>query len=94
VINPKIANRTKVPVDSREACMSFPDRKSIIVPRSHKIIVTCVLTDQAAIGDHLVAQSFTRMELSGRDAMVFQHEIDHMDGKYIFDEGGVDNGGE
>lgn len=76
IINPEIINHTKVTVDSEEGCLSFPDRPETIVQRYNKVCVKYKTVSGAII----------RKDFGGKIAKVFQHELDHMNGKYIFDE--------
>jgi len=79
IINPKIIRHTKTPVDSKEGCMTFGDKEMITVPRYHKIEV-----EYRTITDDGKLTEIDTLKLSGRDAFVFQHEIEHGLGKYIY----------
>ncbi len=82
VINPVIVNKTKHPVDSVEGCITFYHLPPKIVQRSHKMQVSYITLNKEANG-------FTErrtVDLSGRDAFVFAHEIEHLDAKYIWEE--------
>jgi peptide deformylase len=83
IINPEIIKHSKTTVDSKEACMSYPDRKPAVVQRWNVCEVTFM---RYAAGDDGVKR-LTRYgeKFSGRQAFIIQHEIDHMDGKYIYD---------
>jgi peptide deformylase len=78
VINPKIMNHTKHTVDSLEGCLSFPYDESITVQRYNIIDVIYQTLDEKGITE---LKSET---VRGKRSKVFQHEIDHFDGKYIF----------
>jgi peptide deformylase len=73
VINPIILERSKEVVLGRESCLSWPGRWGV-VPR-HKTI-RCRWTDERG--------TLIEREVVGLYAKVFQHEIDHLDGKTIF----------
>jgi peptide deformylase len=84
IINPKIINHTRVPVDSEEGCMSFSEKPQKTVQRYHKIevkYVTIKEENEKKIFTPVIAAS-----LSGREAKIFQHEIAHMNGKYVYDD--------
>ena len=85
VCNPKITLHSGYTVDSKEACMSFSGMMMTTVPRWQKID----LEYQTIIKDPKNEGKFKLSEvkfekLSGQPAKVFQHEIDHLDGKYIY----------
>ena len=79
VINPIITRHTNDTVDSKEGCMSFPDNSQIIVQRYNK----CEIKYQTIFEDkkELIDQECS---LSGMEAKICQHEIDHFDCQYIF----------
>lgn len=84
IINPKILRHTKVPALRREGCMTFPDREHIFVPRFVKMEVEFQTIEVGKNGSISLSPKVERT-VKGVDAEVFQHEIDHMDGKYIYD---------
>lgn len=67
--NPRIVARSEAMEEGREACLSIPDLFGD-VPRHVDIVVEAV--------DRFGRTQ--RLELSGFEARVFQHEIDHLDG--------------
>lgn len=80
VINPVIVNHTRHAVESKEGCITFYHLPQKIVERYHRIQVSYVTLNKEATG-------FTErrtVDLSGRDSFVWQHEIDHLDAKYIY----------
>ena len=79
VINPKIIRHTQHTVDSMEGCLSFPSLEMKIVQRWNKCEVKYFTID--GDGKKLIEKV---ENLNGREAKVWQHEIDHMDAKYIF----------
>lgn len=86
IINPKITNHTKVTVPREEGCMSFPEFYKVEVQRWNKVEV-----EYKSFPRHLKESELSWDELEtykdnvgGVDAQVFQHEIDHMNAKYIF----------
>lgn len=78
ILNPCIHKHTKTTIDSLEGCLSFPENGGIIVQRWNKIQVTFDIIYK----DILIPQ---RDNLNGQTARIFQHEIDHMDGKNIYE---------
>ncbi len=79
VINPRIINHTQTLIDSEEACLSFPDRRPIIVQRWNK----CEVEYQTLTKDGKLS-GIIKETLNGKDSKVWQHEIQHLDGEYIF----------
>ena len=73
LINPVIVEREGSETDS-EMCLSVPDM-SVDVPRSARILVRAVGLNGKEV----------EFEAEGYLARIFQHEIDHLDGKVIFD---------
>ena len=73
IINPVIVQREGKVVDS-EMCLSVPE-VSVDVPRSERILIQGVTMDGKEV----------RIEAEGFLARIFQHEIDHLDGKVILD---------
>jgi len=79
IINPVITRHTNHTIDSKEACLSFPERGLTKVQRWNKCEVEFQTLDN---NNKLTERSL--LALSGLEARIFQHEIDHMDGKFIF----------
>jgi len=73
LINPVIIEKEGVETDT-EMCLSVPET-SVDVDRARRILVT---------GTDLGGKE-VRMEAQGYLARIFQHEIDHLDGKVILD---------
>ena len=73
VVNPVIIEREGLVEDS-EMCLSVPE-VSVDVKRAERILVTGVNLEGKEI----------RIEAEGFLARIFQHEIDHLDGKVILD---------
>lgn len=80
IVNPEILNRTKVLVPNEEACMTFPFEKRKKVFRSNKITVSFW---RYLPGTGL--QGPLEENINGLNAKVVQHEMDHMDGQYIYE---------
>jgi len=85
IINAKITRHSNYTVDSEEACVSFPDRPQIIVPRWHKIEVEymTIMVDPED-KDKFKLSSVQKESLSGRESFVWQHEIDHQNSQFIY----------
>lgn len=81
VINPKITRHTAVPVQNMEGCMTFNTFVQIPVSRWRKMEVEF----QYIMEDGSLSAVVTS-EVDNVDAFMFQHEIDHLDGKYVYDE--------
>jgi peptide deformylase len=75
IVNPKIVRHSGYMVDSFEGCLSYPLRNQVMVQRYRKIEVEYLDKDFKKKVAHL----------SGQEAFVWQHEIDHFDGKHIYD---------
>ncbi len=81
VINPEIIRHSNYTVDSKEGCMTFLDRKPIIKQRWQKIEVRLqTMSHDGKLSPPVVAK------LSGKEAWIAQHEIDHLNGKYCYDD--------
>ena len=79
IVNPKIIRHTVVPVDSLEGCLSFPKQRQILVPRWNK----CEVEYKTVKKDGTLSDTI-RENLSGPKSKIFQHEIDHLNCKYIY----------
>lgn len=81
-VNPEIINHTKHAQAKEEGCLtySWPGCAALLdVPRWHKIVVRFqVLTSHGL-------SAKVEEDLKGLQAQVFQHEIDHFNGMYIYD---------
>jgi peptide deformylase len=88
IVNPVIKNHTKVPVDSSEGCVTFLNQKNTTMQRFHKITVDydTFEVDRDDKGKRIGTKyvSIKSENVSSLLARIFQHEIDHMDAKYIF----------
>lgn len=84
IINPVIVDHVKVAVQKPEGCATFLNFPMKNVERYHKIRVKFTTVkdwdaDVWELGEEV------EMPASSLIAQIFQHEIDHMDGKYIYD---------
>ena len=73
-INPEITFYSKENFKHSESCMSFPNKHNKVV-RHNKVILR-----------HETQEGFIKEEFTGFNACIIQHEIDHLDGKHIFNK--------
>lgn len=80
-VNPRIVERSDDVELDYEGCLSIPDVCGL-VRRTRSLVIEHGLPDEPA----------RRLEVSGFDARIFQHEIDHLDGVLYIDrvEGGLE----
>lgn len=90
VINPVITAHSTTIIFKDEACMSFPYNDTLRnVNRFNRITVTYqTLTNSPENPDPILSKPITE-ELKGGAAHVFQHEVSHLNGWNIYDEGFV-----
>ncbi len=85
IINPVVKRHTRHEVDSLEGCLTFPHLTRKVVPRYHRWECDYqTLVADPENKDKLMLSEVRHEELSGRWAFVWQHEMDHMDGSYIY----------
>ena len=79
-VNPRIVQRSDDVTLDYEGCLSVPDVCGM-VRRNRSIVIEHGMPEGAAL----------RIEVTGFDARIFQHEIDHLDGVLYIDrvEGGL-----
>lgn len=82
IINPRIIRHTNFPVDSVEGCAAFPPMMQKTVGRYHKIDLEFLSLDE----DTNTFTPVLTIALSGREARSVQHQLAHMNGKYLFDD--------
>jgi len=73
-LNPKIEIFSRETIQFYEGCLSFPDVK-VLTQRPVQITVTRQRLDG----------SEDKFAIYGEEAVIFQHEFDHLDGKLMFD---------
>jgi len=82
IINPRILSKDKsTAIMSKEGCLSFPFRNERKVKRFNKIIVTYDFIKDLKDGD---IYNMQEIEIVGLTAIVFQHELEHLNGKNIW----------
>jgi peptide deformylase len=74
-INPKIVSSSKAMVESEEGCLSVPKVYGMV--RRHKKIKLKALKEDGTP---------VRLTATGLPAIIFQHEIDHLDGVLFIDK--------
>lgn len=77
IINPKIIRHTQFGILKQEGCLSYPEVPKASVERFYK--VTCEF--QVILNDKLSEPK--TIELKGLPAQIWQHEIDHLNAKYV-----------
>ena len=82
IVNAVIVNRVKHPSALIEGCMTFPSSPSANVYRAHKVTVR-YRELQEEDGSMKLSEEIEE-NCSGRLAQVFQHEVDHANGRYIY----------
>ena len=87
-INPEIIRHTRHTVPRLEGCMSFPQTMNTVVQRWTKLDVKYLAFPQS-VGLMEEAPGWPELtthtdSVKGVAAQIVQHEIDHMNAKYIF----------
>lgn len=82
IINPRIINHTKVPVDHVEGCMTYPERDPITVRRYHVVDL-----EFQTLTTDLELTPLQVKTFSGKVAKIVQHEVAHLNGHYVYDDG-------
>jgi len=78
IINPVINRHTNHTIDSLEGCVTFPENENKIVQRYNK----CEVTYHTYNKENKIIKK--EESLSGQRSKMFQHEIDHLNGIYIY----------
>ena len=73
-LNPRIVSASKKKVVDWEGCLSIPGYRGL-VPRHESLVVEATTP----------AGETVRLKVSGFEARVFQHEIDHINGNFYID---------
>tara|TARA_Y100001973_G_C5209214_1_gene344243 strand:- start:22336 stop:22788 length:453 start_codon:yes stop_codon:yes gene_type:complete len=80
-INPSIVKKSDDVVDSREGCMTFPNMTNVV--KRHTWIE---VESQVKERNDIKGQMFKTERFEGMNAIVIQHEIDHLNGIHIFNK--------
>lgn len=83
IINPVIVRHTNNEVDSEEACASYAKLPITKVKRWNKCEVEFSPLQFDQENKPVIGKRKT-MNLSGKISKVFQHEVDHLNAKYIY----------
>jgi peptide deformylase len=85
VINPVMLRHTNSSVDSQEGCLSYGEEAQIIVKRYHKseFEFLTIVKDE---NDKPLFSEPQLVKLSGHESFIFQHELDHLNAKYIYEK--------
>ena len=75
-VNPKIISFDGDQIDTQEGCLSVPGIVANLKSRNNEIYIEA----KDPMGEEI------RMTLMDREAIIFQHELDHLDGTIIFDK--------
>lgn len=80
ICNPVITYKNRLKRPTEEGCMTFADQPKKITFRPYKITVEFqTITEEGMLSEKIVGI------FKGVDAQIFQHEIEHFEGKYIYD---------
>lgn len=85
IVNPRIISHTKVPVESKEGCMTMPDRAPIKVKR-YNVITAEFQTIQKNEDGTFCLTPVQQKEFTGKVSMIFQHETAHGLGHCIYQD--------
>lgn len=77
-INPVITRSTKAFVKSEEGCRTFSGKEPVQIDRHYRIEFEFQVIDMHRLSE------IQKAKVKGLSAFVVQHEIDHMDAKYIY----------
>lgn len=81
VINPQIIKRLGNPFRNEEGCMSKADTTCLLGVQRYKKIIVGFTGLESHDGQE---EQGKVMEIGGLLALIFQHEIDHMNGRHIY----------
>jgi len=79
IINPKIISRSPLMKTGSEGCMTYPERDQINKSRHVAIVV------EYQVYKHDKLKTKTK-NVNGFQAVIYQHEIDHLNGVYCYDQ--------
>lgn len=83
IVNPEITWRSPGTLKSKEGCMTYPEREHLDHDRHVAIRVKYQILKDGKLVER-------EKHVQGFDAKVYQHEIDHINGKYCYDDTGKD----
>ena len=85
IINPVITRHSNYEIDSKEGCVSSIEKGEKIVKRWHKCDLdyfTIMIDPEDSTKFKL--SGIIKQSLSGKDSHIAQHEIDHLNGIFIY----------
>ncbi len=84
IVNPHLVSKDKMTKFMfKDACLSYPLRPKIKVKRFSKIVVSYDIITSLKT-DRPDTKRVVEKELSDLPALIFQHELEHMNGKSLF----------
>lgn len=83
IINPRVVERSHETVESSEGCMSFPRTDNAMVQRNEWVNVRYYTPIKDASGKWMLR--LNEKGFTGLNAIIWQHEIDRLDGVTIYD---------
>lgn len=84
IINPIIISHTKFPIDRLEGCMSYPSEPMKSVSRFNKVTVRYQMLTKNSDDKPMISKP-QEVTYGGKIGEVFQHEVQHLNGVYIYD---------
>ena len=85
IINPHIISKDRTSrLMHPEGCMSYPFRAVKKVKRFNRIIVSYESIKDISNSKLITSDRIEEKEISGMTAMVFQHELEHLNGQSIY----------
>lgn len=87
VINPLILERGQRTIESREGCLSFPGEFWTVQRFTEILLKYQDLSGKSITRRFGVGEDFNERRVSDMLAIIFQHEIDHLDGILINQHG-------
>ncbi len=78
VINPHVFEASDKMIPSKEGCMTFPNKERILHDRHISIVVHHDKWKNEKL-------EYREKRVQGFDAVIYQHEIDHINGVYCYD---------
>ena len=85
IINPEIVRHTNVAVLKKEGCATFPTEPMAPIERYTKMVVRfeSPFNAKTKTEDWSNLMHYENITVNGLMAQIFQHEIDHLNGKWI-----------
>lgn len=83
IINPVILRHTGTTIDSQEGCASFPNIGTTVVKRFNKCEIEFSPLEFDKDNNPILGKRIT-INLTSKASKVWQHEIDHLNAKYIY----------